>query len=133
MRAKPLSLDARYTGRRAKSMAGDGLSEGFQQTGTQLQLSQPRREIDNGGSGSKIMTTEITINDRELTVHGAEYFPPSRGYRNSMGVPEEPDEAGWWDWDFITDEDGKEVELSDEELDQVDEKLESEASNGGSW
>lgn len=72
----------------------------------------------------------ITINDRELTVHGAEYYPPSRGYRNSMGVPEEPDEAGWWEWDFITGEDGEEVNLTDDEIEQVEIQLEREVDDG---
>jgi hypothetical protein len=71
------------------------------------------------------MTFEYTLKreggEIEVTVHG-DYHRASRGYRDSLGVPEEPDEPSCFEIDTVTDSDGNEVEVSDHELDILAER-----------
>jgi hypothetical protein len=53
------------------------------------------------------------------------YFKAYRGYRDSLGVPEEPDEPAHYEIDSITDLEGNEINFDDIEggTDQVEENL----------
>lgn len=62
--------------------------------------------------------TELGLLDVEAT-----YFPPSRGMRDSLGVPEEPDDEGGWEIESVK-LDGQEMELSDEDLEAIYQALE---------
>ena len=71
------------------------------------------------------MTFDYTLKredcELEVTVHG-EYHRASRGHRDSLGVPEEPDEPAEFEIDTVTDIDGNEVEVSDHELEVLAER-----------
>lgn len=54
----------------------------------------------------------------EFSIHG-----PYRGYRNSMGVPEEPDEPLNIEIESITDEEGNKIDLVPDEEDRLAEEL----------
>lgn len=51
------------------------------------------------------MTYHVTHKGRELTVE-ADFEPPTKGYRNSFGVPEEPDDPGGFVIEDVRDDDG---------------------------
>lgn len=53
-----------------------------------------------------------------LTVEG-EYEAPSRGARDSLGVPEEPDDPGGFEIDTITDQYCQSPDLTDDEMDEI--------------
>jgi len=64
-----------------------------------------------------------------IIVVDAIYYPASRGYRNSYGVPEEPDYDACWEWDDITGADGGPVDLTDDAIAMIDGLLEDWAAN----
>lgn len=69
------------------------------------------------------MDIEIQLDGRKVTVLGAEFFRGSKGPRDCWGAQEEADEEDSWEWDDIVDEDGEEVQLTDEEWDSVERGL----------
>lgn len=58
----------------------------------------------------------------ELTLKCA-FQRGSMGARDSLGVPEEPDEPAAWELEEASDEDGNPVDLSEKESDQIDQFL----------
>lgn len=56
------------------------------------------------------LKTFVEIGDYEIEVTvDFDYYPPSRGYRDSLGVPEEPDEPESLAINSITTTDGAEL------------------------
>lgn len=72
------------------------------------------------------MTSTITFDDddgytREVEVD-YDIYPASRGYRNSMGVPEEPDEDESLEIDSIREAE-EEIEVSDAEMARIEKAI----------
>lgn len=67
------------------------------------------------------LTRENDEGDEEVYLLTVEYCYHSacRGYRNSLGVPEEPDEPAGVEIDSIVDADGNEFEVSEEEEEKI--------------
>lgn len=59
-----------------------------------------------------------TLNGVDIYVTG-KYMPPSRGYRDSLGVPEEPDEPADFEIYTVVDDEDNPVELDEKEAEQV--------------
>jgi len=65
------------------------------------------------------MPTLTTTIERELTVE-YEYSKAQRGARDSMGVPEEPDEPESVEILSVKDSDGKDFDLNNEERESIE-------------
>jgi hypothetical protein len=52
-----------------------------------------------------------------------DYDPPCRGYRNSYGVPEEPDDPGGIVINSVTDADAHEVTMTGDEIADIEEAI----------
>lgn len=63
------------------------------------------------------------MNDIFILTVKYEHSPAFRGYRNSLHVPEEPDEPEDVSIYEITDEDGKQIDLSENSLERIEEHI----------
>jgi len=82
------------------------------------------RPVPNDEDGdTEFIQVEVTYN----------WYRAHRGYRNSLGVPEEPDEPAHAEVDSITTEDGTEIKVSDEEMAAIEEACLKHAEGDTSW
>lgn len=72
-----------------------------------------------GGCGTSWQEVELGVTFSRI--------PACRGYRNSMGVPEEPDEPACAEVESVTGPDGKPFELTLAEEQRLDELCDEEA------
>lgn len=61
------------------------------------------------------MIITYTLEDGREIVVDFSCYGATKGYRNSLGVPEEPDEDPSIELNSITDEDGNEIKVSENE------------------
>ena len=73
------------------------------------------------------MTLKVVV-EKEVTVK-YEHTPACRGYRNSLGVPEEPDEEESVEIESVCDENGNELETVDD-ISDIEERLLKDLKGG---
>ena len=70
---------------------------------------------------SHSMSYDLERDEETLTLDVEfNYIKAHRGYRNSLGVPEEPDEPDEIEIEGITAEKGNEVNVTDEEVEAIE-------------